>query len=259
MSLSLFLSRNEDFNKYSLLRIVQFFIGLIVFVFILLKRKHWKSKFGLPLFLFMLIPAYPLCWYFIESQVQIGAVFAPYNIFRIHFFILVFLVPASFLLNFLMILAFAVEACVAWIYFDLPALNFVALGGEPSGLIVSLVVSLTILFYRFQDEQIIRSLITAEARSEVVTQIARTFLSIRDKSNTPLQTLTIAIELLKKDHPDLEVIKIIESNVDRLKDTNNILRSLENKITWQGKDLMSDDEILKWLSEFKDREQNESL
>jgi hypothetical protein len=224
-----------------------------IIVFVMLKKHHWKPKYGLPIFLLTIIPAYVLSWCYVEVNVHGAAIFAPYNVFRIHFFLLVFLVPASHLINFFMILAFAAEACVAWFYFDFPSLKHVALAGEPQGLIVSFVVSITILFFRFRDEQIIRALITKEARSEVVTQIARTFLSIRDRSNTPLQTLTLATELLKKRHPeDQDLIHILDSNVEKLKATNKILTSLESKVSWQGKELMNDDEILSWLAEFKE-------
>ena len=234
--------------------IVHLGLSIAVALIVLWKKNKLNSVFNLPLFLMTIVPSYFYLWFYLEMHIQGTAVFAPYNIFRIMFFVLVFIVPSSYWINFCLMCGFALEAGIAWFYFDLPSLKHIAIGGEPLGLMVSLTVSLTILFFKRRDEQIIRALITQEARSEIVTQLARTFLSIRDRSNTPLQTLVFAVELLKKKYPEEnELITILGNSVERLKATGKILNSLESQISWQGRELMTDDEILQWLSDFKEK------
>ena len=151
-------------------------------------------------------------------------------------------------------IGFGVEAIMAWYHFDLANNPKAALAGEPDGVIISFIVAVAIMYFRFLDNRTIRNMITKEARSEVVTKIARTFLTIRDRSNTPLQTLILTTELLKKNKDlDPELIMILEKNLKRLKETNQILMTFEDRITWQGKDLMTDSEILQWLSEIHDK------
>jgi hypothetical protein len=65
-------------------------------------------------------------------------------------------------------------------------------------------VSSTLLYLRVRGREMERAAVHAASQAAMVTERNRTFLAIRDLSNSPLQTLLFGVEALKRTHPELE-------------------------------------------------------
>src|SRR4051812_32651536 len=59
-----------------------------------------------------------------------------------------------------------------------------------------------LLAFRISHDRMARELERTRSRAELLEQVARVFLSIRDRANTPLQTMKIAASLLRTKHPE---------------------------------------------------------
>ncbi|WP_408097956.1 hypothetical protein ACJVC5_03260 [Peredibacter sp. HCB2-198] len=232
-------------------------IGLII---AFLTRKKWSIELAVGLFIMLYGPYYYLTWHQHEIFIFHSLAFSPFIAIKLHFFALAFLIPGPFWINLLMMIAFGVEAVVMWSYFDIPNLKMVILGFEPITTILFGVVSLFLLFFRYRDEKIIRELSIKHAEALAYEKVAKIFLNIRDRTNTPIQTLKIAIFILsKKLPPDDELIPIMEKSIAKLTDLNEILHQTESHIKWHGPEMMSDQDILKFISELdKDTRQDDS-
>ena len=213
-------------------------------------RKSWSLGLAVTLFIMIYGPYYYLTWHQHEIYILHSLAFSPFVAIKLHFFALAFLVPGPFWVNLLLMMAFGVEAVVMWAHFDIPNLKMVILGFEPITTMLFGLVSLFLLFFRYRDEKIIRELSIKHAEAEAYEKVAKIFLNIRDRTNTPIQTLKIATFILSKRlPPDDEMISIMEKSIAKLTDLNEILNQTESHIRWHGPEMMSDQEVLKLVSE----------
>lgn len=235
-------------NKMIVARGTHLALGIIVLIYIFFKKKNWNSEFANVLFVILYIPFYYLSWHLNVEAAASTQLWIPFQNLHFHLFALVILVPGSYLINFILIVGFAIEALILWLYLDLPHLPNVILFTEPIFTFLYVVVAIALLWFRYRDEQTIQRLSLEHAKAEVLETLARIFLSIRDKSNTPLQTLKISIDLLKMKRPlDDHTISVLENSVNRLSFLSDILKMSEEKMEFNGEELMTDEEILQWI------------
>jgi hypothetical protein len=105
--------------------------------------------------------------------------------------------------------------------------------GEPWATIVIGVFSAVLLGYRIRHIALERNL--ARANAEVVTtqKFARVLLAVRDLSNTPLQTITLAAETARSRHADLEpVMALVDRSLEKLRHLDTRLREHEAELEW---------------------------
>jgi hypothetical protein len=231
-------------------RVTHIFLAVLILIFTLIKKEKCASKTCTILFVCLYLPFYYMQWLLHRDLAISGLVWVPIASFRLHFFALALLVPGSYLINFILMSGFALEAALVWFYFDIPHLSNAVTQGEPVYSLLFFVISLSFLAFRYRDEKIIKKLYLKQARLEVFENLARVFLSIRDKSNTPIQTLGVSVELLKKKNAsDQEAIIIMENAVKKLTLLSEVLKKTESKISNKDIVLMSDEELQKWFME----------
>ena len=74
----------------------------------------------------------------------------------------------------------------------------------------------------------------------MLEQVARIFLTIRDRTNTPLQTLVLAVAVLRAKYPEaVELTELLSRSTDRIIDTNALLSRFQSRVTWPQGDLMA--------------------
>lgn len=98
-------------------------------------------------------------------------------------------------------------------------------------------------------------------RSNVLENLARLFLSLRDRANTPLQSLFIMSSLLKADKPlSQETIDQFNSIINQLKTSSDQLKNYENLIQLRVNDrhIVTDKELEGWISNLE-KEENGSF
>ncbi|WPU64983.1 hypothetical protein [Peredibacter starrii] len=225
-------------------------ISVLGLVIAFLARKKWTINLALALFILIYGPYYFLTWHQHVIYITHSLAFSPFTAIKLHFFALAFLVPGPFWVNLLLMIIFGIEAIVMWTHFDIPNLQMVILGFEPTSTMLFGIVSLFLLFFRYRDEKIIRELSIKHAEAEAYEKVAKIFLNIRDRTNTPIQTLKIATFILSKRlPPDDEMISIMEKSIAKLTDLNEILNQTESHVRWHGPEMLSDQEVLNLVNE----------
>jgi hypothetical protein len=239
------------------MRICHMILSSTGFIYVILMRKKWTTHKSEILFVLLYSPFYIFSWFFHSDASLAGQVWIPLKNFWYHFFVLGIIVPGSYLINFLLLLGFVIESIVVWFYFDLSHLSGAVLNAEPAATFLFAFLAVVLLVLRFRDEQKIFRLYLEQERGKFFEKVIRFILSVRDKTNTPLQTLSISIDLMKKDpNHDPETIAIMENAITKIVFFAEMIKEgsgahLESK----SFDLMTSEEMVAWFDEIKRRGQ----
>lgn len=245
----------RDYPEFALVQRIR--LGLIslaifVFCFTIVKKDRWHRWYNSFFLCLMLLPAMVMGWYNQIAMINSPLIWKPFPNYQAVFLILSLLVPASYLLNFILLLLAMAEVLLIWFVLDISAYPNIVHSGEPYSILTLGIVSILILFSRYRDEKAIRALTAEKTAIEFTNKLARMFLSIRDKSNSPIQTLMLHSELLKrKGIVDEKTLRPMNKAVSTLIDINKRLSSLESAVDWEPKHLLTDGEIEEWLAELE--------
>lgn len=239
------LSKLSLSNTLLLTRFLHAFCGGLSILLLLFFRKFWTSKRLIVLFFILVFPWYITSWYSQVVYAASGDPFIPFLPFKLYPIVLAFLVPAAYWINLCLILLFYLQAYVLWHYIDLPNLKNIVVGSEPLVTILFALVSFILLFFRYRDEKHIRELSIEKANAEEFEKVAKIFLSVRDRANTPLQAQKILHELLQQKFPqENDLIPKLRKSTEELATMMELLRRFQTGIDYG---LMTDDEILSYV------------
>lgn len=225
-----------------------FAVGVMVLLLILKKTKRWTLNISAVLFVLLMVPFGLFTWQFHHLMAQSDVPWTPLPGFRLYFLVLGILLSGSYWVNFALMTGFAIECLYLWSALDLGHLPNVILAQEPWVTFMYFGVASILLLFRYRDEKLIQKLSEASANAEAMKQMARIFLSLRDRANTPIQTLKISAELLKRRYPEAQDLShTIEATAKRLTDINRYLADVESAIPWGNKELITDDEVFLWI------------
>ena len=244
----------EHFKTVEKLRYIHLFVSFSVIIYAFLNLKNWTRAKGLVLYFLLVTPLLLIGWFNQIAMATANIPWKPFVGYTPIFFSLAVLYSGSFILNFCLILAFAIEILVLWFYLKpFYGSNFLA-SGEPNSILVFAFVSLCLLAFRYQDEQTYLRLLHQKVRSELIENLARTFLTLRDRANSPLQSLYLLVEILKRKRTvDDDMIHILETSITKLNALNKKLIRYESHVPWKNhKALMTDEEIDSWMSELEE-------
>lgn len=109
---------------------------------------------------------------------------------------------------------------------------------EPTSMLFFGGFALVLLFYRLRADANERAITRALAEAELYQDFARTMLAVRDLSNSPMQTLTNIIEILRRQKtPDLQpTVACLEHAVERLTQLEEVTRPYERHLRWRAGD-----------------------
>ena len=221
-----------------------------LFIIFTLWKKHGKLSQTVMtrLFLLVVLPLYPITWIGQSSLAVSGQPWVPFMGYRIAFFVLAVCVVGPFYLNAILIAAFALETVGLWYYLDLASKPWVIATGEPLFTFAFAVIGCILLFFHSKYRETNRLLAVTEAKSHTLEQMAKVFLTIRDKSNTPLQTIEFEADLLQELHPgNTQSVTGIQNSLKRLKELNKIYKELEANVVWDGTEIFDIAAYLKSL------------
>lgn len=241
----------RNFQNVLILRQAHVFISLMILAYALFTKRKWTQFHGPFLFVILFIPLMVIGWF---NQIAIASsdvLWKPFGGFPPIFFALSILVAGSYLVNFILMAIFTIEVAALWFYLMPQFQKNVLLSGEPYDVMLFAISAFCLLLFRYQDERTFRKLMKQQARSEFIENLARTFLSLRDRSNTPLQALYFLVEILKRKRTVTDQdIEIFEKSIQRLNQLNKKLIRYESHVPW-AKELMTDEEIDHWLKELE--------
>jgi hypothetical protein len=109
--------------------------------------------------------------------------------------------------------------------------------GEPWFILIYALFAGVLLIYRLRGLALEREMLRVQAEAAAAGQLARTFLRLRDYTNTPIQTIAFTTELLRAKNHDLKpILDRLERAVDKLTDLSHALTSYENAHKWSPGD-----------------------
>lgn len=91
-----------------------------------------------------------------------------------------------------------------------------ALDREPWFTLVFGVFAAMLLYTRERRRKLEKRLSAAEGRAQMLAQVSRVLLALRDRANTPLQTLEVAISLLEEGHDTPATQAMLRRSLERL-------------------------------------------
>lgn len=226
-------------------------LAFIILTLMVFQKKTWSHKTCIIIFLLLVLPLYYIGW---ETELALSRFpqWSPFTTFKFYAVLLAFLVPGPYLLNFFFLSLLCLQAIFHWFYLDIAHAPNAVLTAEPFLSFIFAITAFCILAFRYRDQKIIEDLGKQKARIEVYEKVARIFLSMRDKVNTPLQSQNLVVALLKKNSAvKPETIEILERSVVNLERINNILKRLESNLPVTSFELMTEDEIYDYLDQLE--------
>jgi Ca2+/Na+ antiporter len=227
------------------------FVGVaaIVVLHAFARRNRWNQKLAMILFLLIVVPVYVLAWVNHASAARGQELWVPLEGFPAIFLVLAVLIPGAYWVNAILMVGFVVEAVIIWRVLDVPHVETAVVWHEPWVSVTYVVIAAGLLLFRIAHDHMHRELERSRSRAEMLEQVARIFLTIRDRTNTPLQTLVLAVAVLRAKYPEaVELTELLSRSTDRIIDTNALLSRFQSRVTWPQGDLMTDEELL-WLIE----------
>jgi hypothetical protein len=116
--------------------------------------------------------------------------------------------------------------------------------GEPWTILIYALFAFAILVYRVHSVALARRVLRMRTESIATQRLARTFLALRDFTNTPLQTIELAAKIVRARCPAMApVIDRIDRSIDRLYRLNHAFSVYESQIEWTEKEVSPDPSV----------------
>jgi hypothetical protein len=161
---------------------------------------------------------------------------APFQAEKLGALTVALLAPPGFWIGTLSILAFAATPIVHAASFA-PAVRARLPMSEPWASLAYGAFALLLLFYRLRARAVEREMARVNAEVAAREQLTRALLAVRDLTNTPTQTLSLAVALLREHHPeDSELHRRMDRALTCLREINGVVGAYESKIGWQSGD-----------------------
>jgi hypothetical protein len=88
-------------------------------------------------------------------------------------------------------------------------------------------------------------MLAIRTESIATQRLARTFLALRDFTNTPLQTIELAAKVVRARCPEMTpTLDRIDRSIDRLYRLNHAFSVYESQIEWTDKDVSPDPSVV---------------
>jgi len=117
--------------------------------------------------------------------------------------------------------------------------------GEPWTILIYGMFAFAMLAYRVHSVALSRRVFSMRTESIATQRLARTFLALRDFTNTPLQTIELAANIVRQRCPDVApVVDRIDRCIDRLYRLNHAFSVYESQIVWTENEVSPDPTVL---------------
>jgi hypothetical protein len=130
-------------------------------------------------------------------------------------------------------------------YMTLPAAQQLRMPiAEPWTILIYGVFAFAMLAYRVHSVALARRVLRMRTESIATQRLARTFLALRDFTNTPLQTIELGAKIVRARCPEVApVVDRIDRSIDRLYRLNHAFSVYESQIEWTEKEVSPDPSV----------------
>jgi hypothetical protein len=233
-------------RPFFVLRLPYLFVALAYLIVLL----HQREKLGFQAIQLMLVAltlsAFPYIWVSQAAFANSQNPWIPFYGFQITALaVAIFRYGNGVRFNVFLLAAITIESAAFWWRFQLGSEPLLARSGYIWSVLLTGLCAATLLIARYQYERTLRRFIELEARAATAEMTARAFLTVRDRANSPLQTLEIGLALLKRQQPESAISDALLSALKKLVDLLETFNTRNAEIDWSQADGLADLDSLK--------------
>lgn len=209
--------------------------GIALIVFLLIRRRRATVRLGSAVFLINTVAMLIALWITSGYWAAAGPAWTPFQANKLGALAVPMLAP-QLGVGLVSIAGFALTA-VARFYFLDPDIQRGFPVGEPWFVLIFAAFAAVLLIFRLRGLALERDMLRIQAEAASADQLARTFLRLRDYTNTPLQTIAFTTELLRAKDDDLKpMLDRLERAVEKLTELSHALTRYEHAHNWSPGD-----------------------
>ena len=210
-------------------------VGIGLIVFLLIRRPRATVRLCSAVFLVNIVAILVALWITSGYWATTGRTWTPFQANKLGALAVAVLAP-QLVVGLASIAGFAATA-VGKFYFLDPEIQRGFPVGEPWFVLIYALFGAVLLIYRLRGMALEREMQRVQAEAAAAERLARTFLRLRDYTNTPVQTIVFTIELLRAKTRDLKpILDRLERAVEKLTELSRVLTSYENAHKWSPGD-----------------------
>jgi hypothetical protein len=209
--------------------LAQFCVAGGVFVFVVATRNRPSSRRALWAVIVVVVCQLPAIAYNQTLLLALDRPFMPFAGHKLLMGVLGLTLATRFRLGILLIAATAANAIVLWFVLDLGAHRDNIALGEPVSTLVYMLIGIASLRMLEQREMSSVQLLRAKAEMAAMHRGARMFLALRDRLNSPLQTLVLG-EPTATLHLPADGAERVQAAIDRLVALSHELAELDTLV-----------------------------
>jgi hypothetical protein len=229
------------------LRVPYFFAGLGCLVVLLHQRDKLGFKALRLTMVALSLAVFPYIWISQAAFANSQNPWVPFYGFQITALgIAMFRYSTGVRVNVFLLAGITIEAAAFWWSFHLGSDPLLAQSGYVWSVLLTWLCAVTVLIVQYQYEGTRRRLVELEARAATLEMAARMFVSVRDRANSPLQTLEIGLALLKRQEPESAIVDALLSASKKLVELHDIFNARKSPINWSQAERLAD---VHWLKE----------
>jgi hypothetical protein len=210
-------------------------VGIGLIVFLLIRRQRATVRLGSAAFLANAVAVLAALWITSGYWATAGRAWTPFQANKLGALTVPMLAP-QLGVGLASIAGFAAIAIGKFYVLDSDIQRGFPVG-EPWFILVYALFGAVLLIYRLRGMAMEREMLRVQAEAAAAQQLARTFLRLRDYTNTPIQTIAFTTELLRAKHHDLKpILDRLERAVDKLTELSDALTGYENAHKWSPGD-----------------------
>jgi hypothetical protein len=206
-------------------------VGIGLIVLLLIRRPRATVRLGSAVFLVNTVAIMVALWITSGYWATTGRAWTPFQANKLGVLAVAMLAP-QLGVGLASIAGFAAIAIGKFYVLD-PEIHRGFPVGEPWFILIYALFGAVLLIYRLRGMALEREMLRVRAEAIAAGQLARTFLRVRNYTNTPIQTIAFTTELLRAKTHDLKpILDRLERAVDKLTECSRLLSSYENAHTW---------------------------
>ena len=207
-------------------------VGIGLMLFLLIRRQRATVRLGSAVFLVNTVAMLISLWITSGYWAASGTAWTPFQANKLGALSVPMLAP-QLGVGLASIAGFAATA-IAKFYFLDPDIQRGFPVGEPWFVLIYALFGGALLVFRLRGLALERDMLRVQAEAAAAEQLARTFLHLRDYTNTPIQTIAFTTELLRAKHQDLKpILDRLERAVEKLTELSHALTRYENAHHWE--------------------------
>jgi hypothetical protein len=206
-------------------------VGVGIIVFLLIRRQRATVRLGSVAFLANTVAILVALWITSGYWATSGRAWTPFQANKLGALAVPMLAP-QLGVGLASIAGFAAIAIGKFYFLD-PEIHRGFPVGEPWFILIYALFAAVLLINRLRGLALEREMLRVQAEAAATEQLARTFVRLRDYTNTPIQTIAFTTELLRAQTHNLKpTLDRLERAVDRLTELSHALTSYEDAHKW---------------------------